>query len=77
MNNYYYGGNNNMASDANGATYRSSGNTTLPIKMMNTYGISLSFLESLGIYGPLVCKVFVANVSLFLLLYILDENIAV
>lgn len=30
----------------------------------NTYGLSTSFLESLGINGPLHNKVFVANVSI-------------
>lgn len=32
-------------------------------KFGNTYGLSASFLESLWINGPLVSKVFVANVS--------------
>ena len=32
-------------------------------KFGNTYGLSTVFLESLGITGPLVNKVFVANVS--------------
>lgn len=31
----------------------------------NTYGLSASFLDSLGIQGPLHTKVFVANVSIF------------
>lgn len=30
----------------------------------NTYGLSASFLNSLGIQGPLHTKVFVANVSI-------------
>lgn len=30
----------------------------------NTYGLSPSFLEGLGIQGPLHTKVFVANVSI-------------
>jgi len=30
----------------------------------NTYGLSTSFLEGLGIQGPLHTKVFVANVSI-------------
>lgn len=34
----------------------------------NTYGLSTSFLESLGIQGPLHTKVFVANVSKDILL---------
>lgn len=37
------------------------GNTN---KFGNTYGLSTVFLESLGINGPLVSKVFVANVSM-------------
>ena len=32
-------------------------------KFGNTFGLSTVFLESLGITGPLVSKVFVANVS--------------
>ena len=32
-------------------------------KYTNTYGLNVSFLESLGIDGPLVNRVFVANVS--------------
>lgn len=32
-------------------------------KFGNTYGLSTQFLESLGINGPLVTRVFVANVS--------------
>lgn len=32
----------------------------------NYYGLSASFLENLGITGPLHNKVFVANVSIFL-----------
>lgn len=32
----------------------------------NTYGLSTSFLESLGINGPLHNKIFVANVSILL-----------
>lgn len=32
-------------------------------KYANTYGLNVSFLESLGIEGPLVNRVFVANVS--------------
>lgn len=32
----------------------------------NYYGLSASFLESLGITGPLHNKVFVANVSIYL-----------
>ena len=32
----------------------------------NTYGLSIPFLESLGITPPLVNKVFVANVSICL-----------
>lgn len=35
-------------------------------KFGNTYGLSTQFLESLGINGPLVTRVFVANVSIFL-----------
>lgn len=31
----------------------------------NYYGLSASFLENLGITGPLHNKVFVANVSIF------------
>ena len=31
----------------------------------NTYGLSIQFLESLGVSPPLVNKVFVANVSEF------------
>lgn len=31
----------------------------------NTYGLSASFLDSLGIQGPLHTKVFVANVSIY------------
>jgi hypothetical protein len=34
-------------------------------KFGNTYGLSTQFLESLGISGPLVTRVFVANVSFF------------
>lgn len=30
----------------------------------NTYGLSASFLDSLGIQGPLHTKIFVANVSI-------------
>lgn len=37
-------------------------------KWGNTYGLSVQFLESLGISPPLCSKVFVANVSLNLLL---------
>lgn len=37
----------------------------------NTYGLSTSFLESLGIQGPLHNKVFIANVSTIILLHIL------
>lgn len=33
-------------------------------KFGNTYGLSTQFLESLGINGPLVTRVFVANVSI-------------
>lgn len=32
-------------------------------KFGNTYGLSTQFLESLGINGPLVTRVFVANVN--------------
>ena len=39
------------------------GNTDPASKYGNTYGLNVQFLESLGIDGPLVSKVFVANVS--------------
>ena len=39
-------------------------------KYGNTYGLSTQFLESLGISGPLVTRVFVANVSyIFIVLF--------
>lgn len=34
----------------------------------NTYGLSTSFLEGLGIQGPLYNKIFIANVSILLFL---------
>lgn len=34
---------------------------------MNTYGLSTSFLEGLGIKDPLHGKIFVANVSIFVI----------
>lgn len=37
----------------------------------NTYGLSASFLEGLGIQGPLHTKVFVANVSIVFLFFLL------
>lgn len=48
------------------------GGSTSTDKFGNTYGLSTQFLESLGINGPLVTRVFVANVSTiqFLLLII-------
>lgn len=38
--------------------------TTPASKFGNTYGLSPAFLESLNINGPLITKVFVANVSI-------------
>lgn len=35
-------------------------------RQFETYGLSVKFLEGLGIQGPLHTKVFVANVSIFL-----------
>lgn len=37
-------------------------------KYGNTYGLSPQFLESLWIQGPLTNKIFVANVSIFILM---------
>lgn len=44
----------------------------------NTYGLSASFLDSLGIQGPLHTKVFVANVSIFILSFVkkLSSNVS-
>lgn len=40
----------------------------------NTYGLSASFLDSLGIQGPLHTKVFVANVSIFIISFFLSQK---
>ena len=45
-----------------GSTYPGSASST-DNKFGNTYGLSTQFLESLGITGPLVTRIFVANVS--------------
>lgn len=41
-------------------------NAPAPSNYGNTYGLSPQFLESLGIHGPLINKIFVANVSILL-----------
>ena len=74
MNNFGNGGSGTMYRSGGGqGGMNASGVMTAPgspqaPKLINTYGLSLSFLESLGIYGPLVSKVFVANVSSFIML---------
>jgi len=40
-----------------------SPNSSSGWKYGNTYGLSQQFLESLGVEGPLVSRVFVSNVS--------------
>lgn len=58
-----------MKSDIRGRDYGRGGDLGGPPSMGsinkygNTFGLSTVFLESLGITGPLVSKVFVANVS--------------
>ena len=44
-------------------------NTPPSNKWGNTYGLSPQFLESLNINGPLISKVFVANVSSYFCLF--------
>jgi hypothetical protein len=46
-------------------------------KWGNTYGLSPQFLESLWINGPLVARVFVANVSHMWLLEITVDSVRV
>ncbi|XP_034230071.1 myelin expression factor 2 isoform X2 [Thrips palmi] len=53
----------------NSAPVSSSGGSSNASKFGNTYGLSTSFLESLWINGPLVSKVFVANLD-----YKVDEK---
>lgn len=53
----------------NSAPISSSGGSSNASKFGNTYGLSASFLESLWINGPLVSKVFVANLD-----YKVDEK---
>lgn len=43
-----------------------SANAPTPSNYGNTYGLSPQFLESLGIHGPLINKIFVANVRTLL-----------
>lgn len=42
-----------------------------PYTWGETYGLSPNFLEGLGIAPPLVCRVFIANVSVHIYLVIL------
>lgn len=39
------------------------GSISFDAEQFNTYGLSVQFLESIGVRGPLLNKVFVANVS--------------
>ncbi|KAJ8676858.1 hypothetical protein QAD02_012645, partial [Eretmocerus hayati] len=58
---------NTLASDASSAMY--GGSSVLDSKFGNTYGLSSHFLDSLGINGPLVTRIFVANLD-----YKVDEK---
>lgn len=64
-NNGNNGGGNNFN---NQFDYDSSSNNS----SFNTYGLSASFLNSLGIQGPLHTKVFIANVSIYLAHFVLS-----
>lgn len=55
------GGNNNNNNLGGGGGGGPMGDFDSPY---NTYGLSTSFLEGLGIQGPLYNKIFIANVSI-------------
>lgn len=44
------------------------GSISFDAELFNTYGLSIQFLESIGVRGPLLNKVFVANVNIWFLL---------
>lgn len=56
-------GRQNMSAPSSGGGGGGGGGGGNDSKFGNTYGLSTQFLESLGINGPLVTRVFVANVS--------------
>lgn len=58
------GGGNNGGGMGGGGNNNGGGINDYDSGNYNTYGLSSSFLEGLGIQGPLHTKVFVANVSI-------------